>query len=397
VEVDVEDGALMGESFASWLTIGCLALAVTGCIYALGAAVVVRRFAEEGVLPPVTYPGVTILKPLHGVGPGLYDDLVSFCDQDYPGRVQILFGAQDAGDAAIAVVKRLIAERPGRDLELVLQHTPTLGPNPKIANLVGLQRHIRHEVVILADADIAVARDYLRKTTSVLDLPGVGAVTYLYRGVPRGAIWGHLASMGIDYYFLPNVLVGLKLHLARPCFGSTIALRRETLAAIGGFDAFLDYIADDNAIGEAVRATGMKVAIPSILLGHACSERSVGELLRHELRWARTVRAVNPLGYAGSVVTYPLPFAVVGAAASGFGLLGMAMIAVAIFCRLVLQLQVDHTLGVPADRWWLGPARDLLAFGIHVASYFVSIVSWRGRRYRVRSDGTLVAIGEPKA
>lgn len=387
----------MGENYAAWLGIACLVLALAGCVYALGAIVVFRQFVGENGPPPASFPGVTILKPLHGVGPGLYDDLASFCDQSYPGPVQILFGLEDAADAAIAVVNRLIAEHPGQDLQLILQHAPASGLNPKVANLIGLQPHIRHDVVVLADADIAVAQDYLCNTVAALGLRDVGAVTCLYRGVPRGGLWARVASMGIDYHFLPNVLVGLSLGLARPCFGSTIALRRETLAAIGGFDAFLDYIADDNAIGEAVRATGMKVAIPSIVLAHACSDQNAAGLLRHELRWARTVRSVNPTGYLGLVATHPLPFAVLGAALGGFGILGAAMIAVAIACRLVLQLQVDHTLQVSPIRWWLGPARDLLAFGVYIASFFVDVVSWSGRRYRVRDDGTFVMIREPKA
>ncbi len=387
----------MGENYAAWLGIACFVLALAGCVYALGAAVVVHRFVGENAPPPATFPGVTILKPLRGVSPGLYDDLASFCDQSYPGPVQILFGLQDAADAAVAVVNRLIAEHPGRNLELILQHAPTGGPNPKVANLVGLQRHIQHDVVIFADADIAVARDYLCQTVAALGRPNVGAVTCLYRGVQRGGLWARLASMGINYHFLPSVLVGLKLGLARPCFGSTIALRRETLQSIGGFDAFLDYIADDNAIGKAVRATGMKVAVPSIVLAHACSDQSAAGLLRHELRWARTVRAVNPPGYLGLVATHPLPFAVLGAALGGFGILGTAMVGVAIGCRLVLQLQVDHTLQMTPIRWWLGPARDLLAFGVYVASFFVDVVSWSGRRYRVRADGTFAMIREPKA
>ena len=386
----------MGESFVAWLSIACLVLALAGCVYALGAAVVVRGFGGESVPSRATFPGVTLLKPLRGAAPGLHDDLASFCDQSYPGPVQILFGLQDAADAAIPVINRLIAERPGRDLELII-HAATVGSNPKVANVVGLQHQIRHDVVILADADIAVAPNYLCETIASLGLPNVGAVTYLYHGVPRGGLWARLASMGIDYHFLPNVLVGLKLGLARPCFGSTIALRRETLATIGGFAPFLDYIADDNAIGEAVRATGMKVAIPSVLLAHACSEQSAVELVRHELRWARSVRAVNPPGYGSSVITYPLPFAVLGAALGGFGVLGTSMIAAAIACRLVLQMQVDHTVQVSSKRWWLGPARDLLSFAVYVASFFVDIVSWHGRRYKVHADGTLASMGEPKA
>jgi len=378
-----------------WVSVGFLLLAVAGCLYTLGAAIAFRRLLGDGAPAPETFPGVTILKPLHGVEPGLYDNLASFCDQVYPGPVQILFGLQDAEDNALAVVARLIDERPGQDLEVIL-HTATQGQNPKIANVVGLQRHIRHDLIIVADTDIAVAPNYLCETIAALGRPDVGAVTCLYRGVTRSGLWGRLSSMGIDYHFLPNVIVGLKVGLAQPCFGSTIALRRETLATIGGFDAFLNHIADDNAIGEAVRAAGMKVAISSVVLAHACSEQSAVELLRHEVRWARTVRAVNSAGYAGLVVTYPLPFALLSAVFSGFSILSMAAIVAAVACRLVLQLQVDRTLQVSPVRWWLGPVRDLLAFAVYVAGFFVDVVSWRGRLYKVRADGSLSLVTEPK-
>jgi len=386
----------MAETYIAWIAIASLVVAAAGCVYALGAAMVVRGFAGDSGVLPAALLGVTVLKPLSGAEPGLYEDLASFCEQDYGGPVQILFGVQDSADPAIGVVERLIAQRPGRDLELV-RHAPGRCSNPKVANLVALEQRIRHEVVVIADADIAVPRNYLAETMATLALPGVGAVTCLYRGVARGGVWAVLASMGIDYHFLPNVLVGLRLGLAHPCFGSSIALRRETLAAIGGFSAFADFIADDNAIGQAVRTTGSKVAIPPPILAHSCAEQSAGELLRHELRWSRTVRAVDAWGSAGSIVTHPLPFALAGAALTGFGVVGGAMIAAAIACRLVLQLQVDHTLHVSSKRWWLGPARDLLAFGIHVASFFVDVVSWRGARYKVGPDGTLTALGEPKA
>ena len=386
----------MTETLSEWVGVASLALALAGCVYVLAAAVVMQRLARDADAADAGAPGVTVLKPLSGFQCGLYEDLASFCDQDYRGPLQVLFGVHSPDDTAVPLVERLIAERPGRGLELVV-HASTDGPNPKIANLAGFERLIRHEVVIIADADIGVARDYLRRTVAALQQPNVGAVTCLYRGIARGGLCAELARMGIDYHFLPSVIVGLSLGLARPCFGSTIALRRETLTAIGGFSAFADRLADDYAIGTAVRAAGMKVAIPSMVLAHSCSERTGAELLRHELRWARTLRAVNPLGYAGLVVAHPLPFAILAAALVAGGPIGVALIAVTVGCRLVLQLKVDHTLRLRPHRWWLGPARDLLAFGVYVASFFMNVVSWRGRRYRVRSDGTLIAIGEPKA
>ncbi len=371
----------------------CVVLACAGALYALAAAVVVRRFAGEQASDATTLPAVTLLKPLHGAEPGLYDNLASFCDQHYPAPVQVLFGVQDPADAAVEVVDRLVAERPGRDLRLIV-NPRIAGANPKIATLVGLQQHARHPVVVISDSDITVERDYLARTVAALDRPGVGCVTCLYRGDARDGAWSRLASMAIDYHFLPNVLIGLALGVARPCFGSTIALRRDTLAAIGGFEAFLDTLADDYAIGEAVRGLGMRIAIPPFVVVHGCSERTLGELFRHELRWARTLRAVTPWGYAGLVMTHALPFALLGAWLIGSTALGVGVIGSAIACRLVLQVQVDHTLRVSRSRWWLGPARDMLAFAVYVASFFVGAVDWRGQRYKVRADGTLAAGGE---
>ena len=381
-------------AYTGWLVIVCFAMA--GCAYALGAAVVTRRFAAARPAVAASFPGVTILKPLRGAEAGLYDNLASFCNQSYPGPVQILFGVQDPADSAIAAVNRLIANLPGRDLELV-RHSRAGGPNPKVANLVGMQARIRHDIVIIADSDIAVAQDYLSKTVAALYPPNVGLVTCLYRGSARAGLWARLASMAIDYHFLPDVLVGIRLGLARPCFGSTIALQRETLTTIGGFEAFLGYLADDYAMGEAVRAAGMQVAIPPFIVAHSCSEQSAGELLRHELRWARTVRAISPLGYTGLAITHPLPFALLAAWLMGFDALTLSVVAASIACRLVLQVQVDHTLRVSFNRWWLGPVRDLLSFVVYVAGFFVSVVTWRGDRYKLQADGTLMPIGEPKS
>jgi ceramide glucosyltransferase len=387
---------LVLDGLAHWLGLGLLVLAGCGCIYTLFAIAVLRRLGGDGSRALAAAPSVTVLKPLRGVEADLQSRLATFCDQDYPGPLQLLFGVQDAHDPAVAVVERLIAERPGRDLRLVVSTRPA-GPNPKVATLVGLQPHIRHDVVVLSDSDVSVERDYLARIVVALAQPDVGLVTCLYRGAPLPGRWARLASMAVDYHFLPDVLVGLALGLARPCFGSTIALRRETLERIGGFEAYLGYLADDYVLGAAVRALGLRVAIPPWVVAHDCPEQSLVDLWRHELRWARTLRAISPRGYLGKVITNPLPLALLGAALRGFDALGIASVVAALACRLVLQRQVDHTLRLNTSRWRLGPARDLLAFAVYVASFFVDVVSWRGRRYQVRADGTLVPVTESKA
>ena len=380
--------------FLSW---ACAVLALAGIAYALAASEAVRRFARRPAERTLSAAGVTILKPLHGAEPGLFDNIASFCRQDYAGPLQIICGVQDPADPAIPVVRALIDAFPAVDIALVVDPSRH-GANHKIGNLINMARSIRHGVVVLTDSDMRVGPDYLARVIGALEQPGVGLVTCLYRGAPGPGLLARLAAMAIDYHFLPGVLFGLSLRLARPCFGSTIALNREMLARIGGFEAFADHLADDNAIGEAVRRTGARVVIPTLVIDHACTMRSPGELLHQELRWARTIRAVDPLGFLGSVVTHPLPFALLAVAMGGLGgdlgLLGPVIVAAALLSRLVLQRQVDHLLGAAEHRWRLGPVRDLLSFLVFVASLFGGAISWRGHRYRVGRGGILIPVEE---
>jgi ceramide glucosyltransferase len=383
----------MGEAFVVWLSIACVALAITGCVYMLTAALILARRLRVAPEFARLFPAVTILKPLHGAEPGLYENLASFCAQDYPSAVQILFGVQDPGDPAIAIVRKLIGDYPGRDLELVVD--PRVhGPNRKVSNLVNLQTRIKHELVILADSDIRVERGYLARVAAALHRSGVGLVTCLYRGSAGDGFWARTAAVAIDSHFLPSVLVGLTVGLARPCFGSTIALTGTVLTRIGGFKAFVHYLADDNAMGEAVRRAGMEVRIPPCLVAHICTERTFADLWHHELRSARTIRMVAPWGFAGSVVTHPLALGLLGTLVAGFDRVSLGVLAVVVLCRIVLQVRVDHTLLVSPPRLWLSLLADLLSFIAFIASFFISRVSWRGHRYKVLADGTLISLND---
>ena len=367
-------------------------LAGIGSLYALAAVFLLRRFAGKPMPQAATFPGVSLLKPLHGAEEGLYDNLNSFCRQDYQGPVQVVFGLRDPQDPAVAVVRRLQAELTEADLVLVIE-ARTTGANGKISNLVNMAPSIRHELVVIADSDIRVEADYLQHLAGAIAQPGVGLVTCLYRGMAAGGLWSRLAAMGINYHFLPSVLVGLAIGRADPCFGSTMALRRETLARIGGFEAFVNHLADDHAIGAAVRREAGRIVVPRMILGHLCRERRAGEMLRQELRWARTLRLLDPAGFFGSAVTHPLPFALLALALSAGALWGVGTVLLALFCRLLLQSQVDRVIGpigAGSGSFWLEPIRDLLSFAVFVASHFTDAVTWRGQRFRVNRDGTLI-------
>jgi ceramide glucosyltransferase len=301
---------------AYWLSVLFGIGAVLGCAYALAAAWIAGRFGRTAIMPAARYPAVTILKPLHGAQPQLYGSLAGFCAQDYPSPVQIVCGVADPADPAIATVRDLITAFPQADLELVIcsrQH----GANRKVSNLINMCVEARHDVLVISDSDIVVDRNYLKTIAASLGQPGVGIVTLPYGGIAAAGLWAEFAAAAIDYHFLPNVLVGLRLGLATPCFGSTIAIERPTLAAVGGLEAVADYLADDYALGALVRGAGLTVAIPGATVMHVCTERSLRELFVHELRWARTVRAIDPPGYAGLAITHALPLAVLAAVLGG--------------------------------------------------------------------------------
>jgi ceramide glucosyltransferase len=371
---------------AGWVLVGT---ALASASYALAAAHVAGRFFARPAADVSSFPSVTLLKPLHGAEPDLGQNLESFCAQDYPGVVQLLFGVQRAEDAAIPVVEALRKAYPHCDMTVVMGACCE-ATNPKIGNLISMLPGARHDVLVLSDSDIGVPSDYVRKMAAALEEPGVGAVTCCYVGRALDNIWSQLATAGIDYHFLPNVMLGMVFGLAQPCFGSTIALQRSVLAAIGGFETYGDRLADDYEIGNAVRALGYRVAILPFVVTHTCSETSCAALLRHELRWARTIRAVEPLGYVGSVVTHALPLSLIGAALLGFSLPALAACAAALAARLHLKRKIDHSLARRGASPWLVPLRDVLSFAVFAGSFLPGRVDWRGRRYRVEGGGKLV-------
>jgi len=269
-----------------------LFVAAAGCFYLLGAGVF-ARLPKKGLVSAAPPPAVTILKPLHGDEPRLFDNLASVCAQDYPAPAQIVCGVQDPQDAAIAVVARLKAAFPDADLQLVVDPTAH-GANRKVGNLVNMARRARYDCFVLSDSDIGVGPLYLKQVTAALADPSVGASTCFYYGAPAAGLWSKLSALAIDAHFLPDALVGLRAGLATPCFGSTIALTRARLAEIGGFEAFADRLADDYAIGEAVRARGLRVATADALVAHSCANRRLANY-----------GATNCAGRARSVASPP--------------------------------------------------------------------------------------------
>jgi ceramide glucosyltransferase len=357
--------------------------ALVGVAYNLAAAALAGRWRTASTSLPMATPSLTMLKPLHGPEPELAAKLAGFLDQDYPGSIEMICGVSHAEDPALSAVPAT-----ARTVIDPVRH----GSNGKVSNLINMMREASGEILILSDSDMAVSRDYAAHIVAALEEPGVGALTLPYSGRGETNGWSRMAAAGISWGFLPSVMVGLATGLAKPCMGSTIAMRRETLDAIGGFERFKDLLADDNAIGMAVRDLGLSVVVPPPIVTHGCTETSLAALAAHELRWNATVRMLDPAGYAGSVVTYPLVWGLLAFATGA----GWWVPFAALLARLILAERIDVIVGRrTAPLWWL-PARDLLSFGLYVGAFFTRRVDWRGAQLHMARDGRMTAEPETR-
>jgi ceramide glucosyltransferase len=373
-------------------SLGLAVVLVVVWAYIIGSTVAALRFARRPIVTPDERPAVSVLKPLHGAEPGLYDNLRSFLDQDHPA-MQVVFGVRHRADTALPIARALIRENPGRDTTLVIDPRAG-GRNLKVANLENMLPAARHDILVLADSDMRVDSQYLSTVTAPLQDPRTGLVTCLYKGIPDGGLWSRLGAMHINYAFLPSALAGEAIGVGGGCFGATIALRREVLERIGGFDRIRNELADDHRMGSAVRGLGLATVLSPYIVENRVTEPNFASLWRHELRWARTSRAMAPAGFAGSVIIHTVPLTVLAAAAFGPGTPAWWCVLVSLLLRWLTAGIIARRLALPIGGLWLLPLRDALSFVVFLGSFFGRNVSWRDQLFRVEPGGQLTVEGD---
>jgi len=362
------------------------------CLWAATNFLRERKASLTGASDGTPLP-VSILKPLKGTDPKMYESLRSHCLQNYP-EYEILFGVKDANDPASEMVERLKAEFPQTLIRLVIC-PENLGANTKVSNLAQMLPGARYDLLIVNDSDIRVETDYLRRITAPLGDPKVGMVTCLYRGVPAGTLGSRLESMGISTDFSAGVLVARQVEGGlRFGLGSTLAFRRHDLEAIGGFQAFVDYLADDYEIGRRIAALGLEVKLSETVVETFVPAYSVREFLLHQLRWARAVRDSRPWGYVGLGLTFGLAWGLMTLAFARAAMWAWMVLAATLAMRMLVAIMVGRV--VLRDRHvlrllWLLPLRDLVAMLLWIASFTGDTVAWRGVIFRLK-DGKLARI-----
>ena len=371
---------------------GLAIVLVLAWAYLTGSTIAALRFARRPMMLVAERPPVSVLKPLHGAEPGLHENLRSFISQDYR-EMQIVFGVRHGADAALPVARELIGMHLQEDVALVVNPRAT-GSNLKVANLENMLPAAKHDILVMADSDMRVERDYLAAVIGPLQDPRTGAVTCLYKGMSFGGVWSRLGAMHINFAFLPSALLGEMLGTGGGCFGATIAIRRSVLQQIGGFARIRDELADDHRLGDAVREIGLATVLSRYIVENHVAEPSFGSLWRHELRWARTVRAMAPLGFAGSIITHTIILTVLAAAVAGFSAAACWLVLVSCVLRWLSAGLIARRLDLPIGGLWLLPLRDALSFAVFLSSFCGRSVLWRDQLFRVGPGGRMTVEGD---
>jgi ceramide glucosyltransferase len=375
---------------ASWWLIGCgTALAALAMGYSITAWLAVRQGIRPSRLETAAAPSVTVLKPLCDAEHAIYECLRSFCEQDYP-RFQIVFGVSDSDDPAVAVVRQLQHEFPDRDLKIAIDGRKHSG-SPKVSNLINMMALARYDYLVISDSDVRVSRDYLAKVVAPLHDPRVGIVTCCYRGWARAGLWSLLGSMFINEWFTPSVRVAAMAGSRSFAFGATIAIRRHVLASIGGFMAIANQLADDYRLGELTRRMGLTTVLSEVVVETCVDERNLGELVRHELRWLRTIRAVRPVGHALSFITFGIPVAALGSLLAAGAVSVLAMLAITVATRIMLHSTLRNP-GAALLQLLVVPLRDTLSFALWGWSFATRRVHWRDDHFQVTRDGSVHSV-----
>lgn len=360
---------------------------VAGMAYQTASAILVHRFMTAPRRRPRSRPTVSLLKPLCGAEPHLADNLRSFCRQDYPSR-QIVFGVADAADPALAAIAQLGGDLAASDKAVVVDPRPH-GRNLKIGNLLNMLPSADRDVVIIADSDVRVPPTYLDDVVAPLADDKVGLVTCLYVGRPATGLWSRVGAMGINHGFLPSALVARALGRRDGCFGATMGLRRDLLEELGGLASLKDVLADDWALGAMVRRAGRQIALAARPVDIVVHEPDFKSLLAHEVRWGRTIAAVDRTSYIASIITQPVALAGL-AALAGIGFWPfLALLAAAMACRLGVVRAEERALALPRATLAEIALRETISLVVFLVACCGRSVEWRGRRLYIRPDGTL--------
>ncbi len=362
---------------------------IGGSIFCLLCVWAVARFMKR-TRPAGTYlPPVTVLKPIYGHDKGLEGNLLSLCRQDYP-NFQIVMSVQRENDPALPLLRKLEADHPERVTLVVKTSEPVV--NGKVQNLVNGLTAAKHEILVISDSDVRVRSDYLRNIVAPLEQPRVGYVCTLYRSVDARSFQEKMELLSLNADFIPSLIFSAVTGAADFCIGATVAFRKSDLAAIGGMADLGNYLVEDYELGRRLLAMGKHMVLLPHTIEIVADYPTFRGWWNHQIYWDQNTWAANPSGFALTILTRAVPFALLFALVRGFDDTGLNILLAALVLRLGTAEVIAHILGDREGQRaaWLLPVRDLFA----LVSWYIAITrrsfEWRGLRFGLTKDGRIV-------
>jgi ceramide glucosyltransferase len=339
-------------------------------------------------------PSVSILKPLHGAEVQLERNLESFFLQDYPANSEIIFAVDHPDDGALPIARRVCARHPEVPSRILVTGEP-IWPNPPAHSFARMAAAARHEILVTSDSDVEVDPTYVSEIVPALCDSANGMLTCVYRGLNTGGVWSALDAVGMSVEMTAGVLVVNLLEGMKFGLGPTIAVRREALAAIGGFEALGDYFSNDFVIGNMIAARGFNVVLSRHVISHVVPPMSFRKMWQRQVRWATGTKHSRPKGHFGTVFVFAVPYGLLGLVAGCLlkhPAIGLELLGLTILNRVIQGYVIGW--GVTRDKEclkkpWLYPLRDLLGFAVWVASYLYRNMRWRDGRFELIEGGRI--------
>jgi ceramide glucosyltransferase len=365
---------------------------VGGSLFYMATQVTASLFfrSEQGQATNTNQPPVTMLKPIYGLERNLERNLRSALSQDYPDY-QVVMSVQRLDDPALPLLRRLEQEYgPERATVVAVQSEPVV--NGKVQNLENGLSAARHDILVISDSDVFTPADYLARIAAPLRDADVGYVCTLYKGVDARSWYEQLELLTYNAEFIPSSVFAYRTGASGLCLGASVALRRTTLEAVGGLASLADYLVEDYELGRRILERGERMVLLPYFVDLTVDLDSAKSWWRHQIYWDQNTRAARPVGFAASVLTRAVPFALLYAALRLFDPLGLLILLAAIAVRLgtaagnALLLRDRATLRA----LWLLPLRDLAGLLFWVLAMGKRTFVWRGYEFELARGGRIV-------
>jgi len=343
-----------------------------------------RRRRHDPFVFPQAASFISILKPVCGLDDELEENLESFAHLRGV-RFELIVSIADANDAALPAVERFRARHRDLDVRVVIGGDPSLeNGNRKVARLIAAQREARGDVLFISDSNVRVEPDDLAKTIAAFSDARVGCVSNLFTGSGAATLGARIESLHLlSFVVTGNVLAAFG---RVPCVvGKSMAITRGALDAIGGFAAFANVLAEDQAIALAVREAGFAIALSPVVVRNVVVNRTIKRALDRQIRWNKIRFSFSSALYSSEFLVNPLPFAIF----SGHIYFALAVI----LLRMVQVALLSRSTGARLTKRDIAlvPILDLLQFAAQFVPFYDDSVTWRGYRVRLGPNTRMLA------